>query len=146
MDLDADDAAAALRAALVKGLQHSGRITSAPVAAAFEAVGRHLFVPGVPLEDAYRDDVVFTKRDVDGSPLSSVSAPWLVATMLERLEARPGDRVLEIGSGGYNAALLRHLVGAGGSVTSQDIEPPRDRACRAVPGGGRLRGCAAGDR
>ncbi|MFJ7423795.1 hypothetical protein ACIQXD_35130 [Streptomyces uncialis] len=107
----------------MKGLQHNGRITSAPVAAAFDAVGRHLFVPGVPLEDAYQDDVVFTKQDVDGDPLSSVSAPWLVATMLERLEARPGDRVLEIGSRGYNAALLRHLVGAGGSVTSSSPAP-----------------------
>lgn len=95
MSQEADLAAVALCESLVKGLRHGGRISSAAVAAAFGAVGRHLFVPGVPLEDASRDDVVFTKRDVDGSPLSSVSAPWLVATMLERLEVRPGDRALE---------------------------------------------------
>lgn len=117
-----EQSAAALNAALVKELQHSGRIVSREVAAAFEAVPRHLFVPGIPLTDAYRDDAVFTKRDEDGTPLSSVSAPWLVATMLERLRIRPGHDVLEIGSGGYNAALLRHLVAEKGSVTSLDID------------------------
>ncbi|MBL1119191.1 methyltransferase, FxLD system [Streptomyces sp. 110] len=126
-----------MNADLVKGLQTTGRITSPQVAAAFTAVPRHLFVPGVPLEDAYRDDAVFTKRDTDGKPVSSVSAPWLVATMLERLRARPGDRVLEVGSGGYNAALLRQLVGDGGRVTSQDIDPEViDRAARCLEAAG----------
>ena len=37
--------------------------------------------------------------------------------MLEQLDPRPGDRVLEIGAGtGYNAALLAHLVGETGQV------------------------------
>ncbi|MGW6455630.1 methyltransferase, FxLD system [Streptomyces sp. NPDC055078] len=130
--------AAELNRGLVRDLRRSGRITGSHVASAFEAVPRHLFVPGVPLESAYRDDVVFTKRDdVDGSPLSSVSAPWLVATMLERLDVRAGDRVLEVGSGGYNAALLRHLVGDQGSVTSQDIDPEViERAGRCLEAAG----------
>jgi protein-L-isoaspartate(D-aspartate) O-methyltransferase len=34
-----------------------------------------------------------------------------------------GRHVLEIGSGGYNASLLRELVGASGSVTTVDIDP-----------------------
>lgn len=137
VQLDTTATAAAMNADLVKDLQRKGRITSPQVAAAFSAVLRHLFIPGISLEDAYHDDAVFTKRDADGSPLSSVSAPWLVATMLERLEARPGDKVLEVGSGGYNAALLRCLVGAEGSVTSQDIDPEViDRAARCLEGAG----------
>jgi protein-L-isoaspartate(D-aspartate) O-methyltransferase len=36
----------------------------------------------------------------------------------------PGARVLEIGAGtGYNAALLAHLVGASGTVTSVELDP-----------------------
>lgn len=44
--------------------------------------------------------------------------------MLGQLDARPGDRVLEIGAGtGYNAALLAELVGETGQVTTIDIDP-----------------------
>ncbi|MFF7117030.1 methyltransferase domain-containing protein [Streptomyces albogriseolus] len=43
--------------------------------------------------------------------------------MLEQLDARAADDVLEIGAGtGYNAALLAELV-ASGSVTTVDIDP-----------------------
>ena len=46
-----------------------------------------------------------------------------MAIMLELLDVAPGQRVLEIGAGtGYNAALLAHLVGQAGSVTSLDID------------------------
>jgi protein-L-isoaspartate(D-aspartate) O-methyltransferase len=44
---------------------------------------------------------------------------------------------LEIGSGGYNAALLRELVGPSGSVTTVDIDPDvtdRATACLAAAG------------
>jgi len=60
-----------------------------------------------------------------GEPIvtSSASAPRVVAWMLEQLHVRPGLRVLEIGTGsGYNAALLRELVGPGGFVASVDID------------------------
>jgi protein-L-isoaspartate(D-aspartate) O-methyltransferase len=43
--------------------------------------------------------------------------------MLEQLGVEPGHRVLEIGAGtGYNAALLAHLAGDGGAVTTVDID------------------------
>lgn len=58
-----------------------------------------------------------------GQVLSTASAPRVVGCMLELLELSPGDRVLEIGTGsGYNAALLRHLVGDAGHVTSVEID------------------------
>jgi protein-L-isoaspartate(D-aspartate) O-methyltransferase len=51
------------------------------------------------------------------------SAPGIVAQMLEQLDVQPGHRVLEIGAGtGYNAALLAHLVGPDGHVTTIDID------------------------
>jgi len=104
------------------------------VAAALRTVPRHLFTPGVPLARAHEDicTSVTTKTDEHGVSLSSVSAPWIVAGMLAQLDVRPGQSVLEIGSGGYQAALLRELTGPHGSVTTLDIDPDviaRARAC-----------------
>ncbi len=46
-----------------------------------------------------------------------------MAEMLEMVRPRAGQRVLEIGAGtGYNAALLAHLVGDEGRVTSVELD------------------------
>lgn len=114
--------ASALHRALVDELVRQGHIESPAVEAAFRAVPRHLFLPEVPLEDVYRDQVIVTKT-VDGEAVSSSSQPRIMALMLEQLGVRPGQRVLEIGAGtGYNAALLAHLVGPTGLVVSLDID------------------------
>jgi protein-L-isoaspartate(D-aspartate) O-methyltransferase len=107
------------------------------VEAALRTVPRHLFAPEVPLETAYANHSIVTKRNERDGPISSVSAPWLQAIMLGQLQVAPGQRVLEIGSGGYNAALLRELVGPDGSVTTIDIDQEvvdRARACLAAAG------------
>ncbi|MGB6164696.1 MAG: methyltransferase domain-containing protein [Pseudonocardiaceae bacterium] len=107
------------------------------VEAALRTVPRHLFAPEVPLETAYANHSIVTKRNERGGPISSVSAPWLQAIMLGQLQVAPGQRVLEIGSGGYNAALLRELVGPDGSVTTIDIDQEvvdRASACLAAAG------------
>src|SRR4051794_14787017 len=112
------------------------------VEAALRAVPRHLFTPDAPVVDAYRaDQAVITKRRGDEA-VSSVSAPWLIAEMLgQAADAVDGGllgrHVLEIGSGGYNAALLRELVGPSGSVTTVDIDrdvTDRATACLAAAG------------
>jgi protein-L-isoaspartate(D-aspartate) O-methyltransferase len=124
--------ARSLRSALTRQLVAEGTIRDRRVAAAFQAVPRHLFTPGVPLRIAYADDVVLMKRDESGAPISSVSQPSIVAVMLEQAAIRPGDRVLEIGSGGYNAALLRELTGPAGSVTTVDIDADVTDRARAL--------------
>jgi protein-L-isoaspartate(D-aspartate) O-methyltransferase len=102
------------------------------VDAAFRAVPRHLFVPGVAPEEAYRDEVVVTKRDPAGIPVSSSSQPAIMAIMLAQLKLAPGHRVLEIGAGtGYNAALISHIVGPAGQVTAVDIDDDTAAAARA---------------
>ncbi len=95
---------------------------SASVEGALRKVERHLFVPGVSAQEAYTDDAVITKRGGDGLAMSSVSQPTIIAMMLDQLQVRPGDRILEIGSGGYNAALLRELTGPDGLVVTMDID------------------------
>jgi protein-L-isoaspartate(D-aspartate) O-methyltransferase len=125
--------ACALREALVGELRGQGHIRTERVAQAFRAVPRHLFAPEVSLDEAYANDVVRTKRDERGVTISSVSAPWLQAMMLEQAELHPGTRCLEIGSGGYNAALMAELVGPSGEVTTVDIDPDvADRARRCL--------------
>lgn len=107
------------------------------VEAALRTVPRHLFAPGVPLDKAYANASIVTKRNERGVGISAVSAPWLQARMLGQLQVAPGQRVLEIGSGGYNAALLQELVGPDGSVTTIDIDQEiadRARACLATAG------------
>jgi methyltransferase of FxLD system len=64
-----------------------------------------------------------TKADAHGAHLSSVSAPWLQAAMIRQAGIALGMRVLEIGSGGYNAALLAEIAGNDGLVVSMDIDP-----------------------
>lgn len=113
------------RTALVGELTSAGLITDPAVAAAFHAVPREAFVPpGTPLAATYNAwDAVITKRDERGASQSSVSAPFIQARMIEQAEVRRGMSVLEVGSGGYNAALLAEVVGAGGRVVSIDIDP-----------------------
>lgn len=112
----------ALHRALVDGLVRAGSLVSPAVEAAFRAVPRHHFLPGVPLERVYRDEPIPT-HEQDGVPISSSSQPAAMAIMLEQLGVRPGDRVLEIGAGtGYNAALLAHLAGPEGRVVTIDLD------------------------
>ncbi|QSB06450.1 methyltransferase, FxLD system [Natronoglycomyces albus] len=123
----------ALAEAVVKNRSAIGTSVSDRILEAVRTVPRHLFVPGASLEEAYDNSASpIMKRDENGTPLSSVSAPWLQAAMLEQAQIEPGMRVLEIGSGGYNAALISELVGKKGRVVTLDIDP---EACeRATQG------------
>jgi protein-L-isoaspartate(D-aspartate) O-methyltransferase len=112
-----------LRASMVNRVLAGGWARSSRVADAMRAVPRHQFVPHASVEEAYADQAVITKRGSDGAALSCASVPSIVAMMLDQLDVRPGHRVLEIGAGtGYNAALLAHLTGADGEVTTVDID------------------------
>jgi protein-L-isoaspartate(D-aspartate) O-methyltransferase len=68
------------------------------------SVPRHKFVPPEYLDQAY-----------DNHPLpigygQTISQPYIVAWMTELLELKPGEKVLEIGTGsGYQAAVLAEL-------------------------------------
>src|SRR5947207_383578 len=112
-----------LRTQMVDRIIAAGWARSERVAEAMRTVPRHLFVPDAPVQEAYDDRAVITKRAPDGTALSCASEPVIVAMMLDQLDVHPGHRILEIGAGtGYNAALLAHLVGPNGHVTTVDID------------------------
>jgi len=118
------DGAVDLRRALVRTLWSNGALRSEPVAAVLSMVPRERFVPaGTPPEAAYADRALVLTRDDTGRPTSSISQPSMVALMLEQLDVQPGHRVLEIGTAsGYNAALLAHLTGPVGEVTTIEFD------------------------
>jgi protein-L-isoaspartate(D-aspartate) O-methyltransferase len=113
----------AMRDRMVTQVINSGRPVSDAVVQAMRSVPRHLFLPELEPEQAYRNEAIVTRRSAEGQPTSSSSQPTIMAYMLDQLDVAPGHRVLEIGAGtGYNAALLQHLVGAGGTVVTVDLD------------------------
>jgi protein-L-isoaspartate(D-aspartate) O-methyltransferase len=117
------DSPQTLRDQMVDRITTAGWAHTPRVAEAMRAVPRHLFVPDATLAEAYDDRAVIIKRAPDGKALSCASEPVIVAMMLDQLDIQPGQKVLEIGAGtGYNAALLAHLVGPTGHVTTVDID------------------------
>ncbi|MFE1875600.1 hypothetical protein ACFW9N_32830 [Streptomyces sp. NPDC059496] len=98
--------AARLRQRLVQDLTEAGWTDSPGLQRAFATVPRHAFLPEQPLHRAYANEAVATVFDeATGRSMSSVSQPEMQALMLREAGPRPGDRVLEIGGGGYNACL-----------------------------------------
>ncbi len=121
-----------LRNALVDQLRADGHARTPAVESALRTVPRHVFVPDAPLEDAYANAPVHIKYDTDGTSISCASQPGVVALMLDQLDVRPGERILELGAGsGYNAGLLAHLVGESGHVTTLDVDDDLVAGARA---------------
>jgi len=119
---DKDPFAAARNAMVRDQLSGPGRaITNARVLAVMRKVPRHEFVPERNRSLAYEDGPL---------PIGygqTISQPYVVAFMTERLDPKPTDRVLEIGTGsGYQAAVLAELVAE--VYTIEIVEPLARRA------------------
>jgi protein-L-isoaspartate(D-aspartate) O-methyltransferase len=92
-----------LRNKLVKILQKKG-ISDARLLDAIGKVPRHVFFDNALLQHAYQDKAFPIGEG------QTISQPYTVAFQTEKLEIKPGDRVLEIGTGsGYQACILLEM-------------------------------------
>ena len=82
---------------------------------------RHEFVPEKIRSEAYEDHPLPIGHG------QTISQPYIVAFMTEKLAPKPTDRLLEIGTGsGYQAAILAELVKE--VYTIEIVEPLAERA------------------
>lgn len=81
-------------------------IASPRVLEQMRTVPRHSFVVPAIHDQAYDDNALPTRNN------QTISQPYIVALMTELLDPRPGQRVLEIGTGsGYQTLILARLAG-----------------------------------
>ena len=87
------------------------------VRAAFDATPRRDFLPpGERRRASYDGPLAIAAGQTN-------SQPQTVESMLRLLDVRPGQRVLDVGSGsGWTTALLAHLVGPTGAVLGVELE------------------------
>jgi protein-L-isoaspartate(D-aspartate) O-methyltransferase len=95
------------------------------VQTAFETVAREPFLPRRQRRYAGED------RPLEIGHGQTNSQPRTVRAMLEYLDPRPGDRVLDVGCGsGWTTALLGELVGPDGLVVGIELVPQLAKAAR----------------
>jgi protein-L-isoaspartate(D-aspartate) O-methyltransferase len=103
--ISGEDPFAAKRRRMVERDIRDRGVNSAAVLDAMMKVPRHLFVDEQVRSEAYADHPLPIGEG------QTISQPYVVALMTEALDLRPGDRVLEIGTGsGYQAAVLAGIV------------------------------------
>lgn len=121
---EATDRYAAARHRMVREDIAGSGVTDARVLESMRLTRRHEFVPTIQRPLAYFD------MSLPIGQRQTISGPFVVAYMTEKLEPHPTDRVLEIGTGsGYQAAVLSPLVGM---VYSIEIDATLGRRAAAT--------------
>lgn len=117
-----EDGSAGARQRMVEEQVARRGVTDPAVLAALARVPRHLFVPEASRAHAYADQPL---------PIGygqTISQPYIVGLMSSLLAVKPGDKVLEIGTGsGYQTAVLAEL---GADVWSIEIVAPLGEQAR----------------
>ncbi len=103
---------------LIQQLIESGVLKTPEIIDAFRAVDRANFVPEERKDEAYRNVPL---------PIGfgqTISQPETVAFMLELLQAKKGEKIMDVGAGsGWQSALLAQIVGEKGKILSIEIIP-----------------------
>lgn len=84
---------------------------------AIDKIPRELFVPEEYKDQAYEDYPLPIGYE------QTISQPSLVAQMIQYLELKKGEKVLELGTGsGWNASLIAYIINPGKIFTIERIE------------------------
>ena len=96
---------------LIDDLIRDGYLKTPPVIEAFRKIDRADFVPAEYKEKAY------VNAPLPIGEGQTISQPLTVAFMLELLEPKPGEKILDIGAGsGWTTALLGEIVSSSSSA------------------------------
>lgn len=103
---------------LVRYLIAKGCLKNPKIINAFAAIDRADFVPEEKKGYAYEN------RPLPIGFGQTISQPAVVAFMLELLQPKPGDKILDVGYGsGWQTALLAHIVAEKGKVVAIERIP-----------------------
>ncbi|MFA5841972.1 MAG: protein-L-isoaspartate(D-aspartate) O-methyltransferase [Candidatus Paceibacterota bacterium] len=103
---------------LINELKREGTLKNKDVLRAFQTIDRADFVPKEYLSEAYVNSPLPIGHN------QTISQPFTVAFMLELLEPKPGEKILDVGAGsGWTTALLASAVGPRGKVFGLEIIP-----------------------
>lgn len=106
---------AAARRNMVDCQLRTNEVTDPLLVAAMETLPREMFVPRA------RQGIAYVDEDLPVAPGRWLMEPLVLARLVQELELRPADTVLDIGcGGGYDAALLGRLAGSVVAVESDE--------------------------
>lgn len=98
---------------LIKNLVKDGYLKTPAIIEAFNLIDRKDFVPDEIKNSAYENTALPIGEK------QTISQPLVVAFMLELLELKPKEKVLDVGTGsGWVATLMAELVGDDGKIIS----------------------------
>ncbi len=109
------------RRMMVDGQLRPSEVADREVIAAMQEVPRERFVSADLVDVAYLD------RDVAVDPKRALLKPMVIARLIQALETKAHEKVLDVGGGtGYAAAILARLAG---SVVALEDDPARVKRC-----------------
>lgn len=98
---------------LINNLVGDGYLKTPAIIDSFRNIDRRDFIPKESEERAYENIALPIGKK------QTISQPLVVAFMLELLDLKPGEKILEIGTGsGWKTMLIANLIGESGKIFS----------------------------